>query len=855
MNSHTVNGIAANPFFINSNHLVRQRTNELLANAVNDPVTTVITVCAGAGCGKTQAVLDFLKQQGGLFFWVQISERDNTVSRLWENIVASINRIDSDMAVQCSEIGFPDTDEKIEKFAKFRNDTLTNNPHIIVWDDVHLLKEPSVLHFAKIIINVLSPNRKMILIGRDLPEINFKVLDLKGYVSHIREKNLNFTENELTDYFKKLKLAVDSHTIHEIYGDTKGWVFAINLIARSLERLPKYFGYIQNTFKKDIFELMEAESWTLLSGQLKRFLVRLSLIDHLSAELVEILAAEETHVLSELKNVNTYIRFDDSLGTYLIHHLFLHFLNTKHTILTEDDKYKTYKAAADWCSQNNFKIDALNYYEKINDYESIVSMFFFLPLDIPYEIAQFAKGIFDRAPAETFDRVKYFATTHVNIVAMLGNMQEFYALFDYYERRFLSLPEDDEMRSISLCGIYLSMGIMRAACAHDDVYDFDIYFAKMFDNMTEKFYNSSPPLDCPRGPWLNLTYSSKKGEPQKYIEATIRSDETTARYSKGITMGADLLIQGELLFYQGKVKAAEPFVVNAIESAIKRMAFETMHRALFYLLRIAVAEGNTKKAETVLRDTENLLNEKLYFKRYLTYDISLGWFQYILRRPEMFPEWLTEKFSPYAHTSGIQNFGNQIKARYYFLTKNYLPLLSYIREMKNRESFLFGRIEMLAMEACVYYKMKIKNKAWDSFKEAYETAIPNDIQMPFIELGKDMRSLIIAALREHPGDTALSIGIPRPWLESIKHKTISYSKSQSLFINAYQKNDSDVKTLTPREKDVLTYLYNGFSQPEIANKLELSVNTIKMITKILYDKLNVHKISDLIRIAAEQKFL
>jgi LuxR family maltose regulon positive regulatory protein len=117
-----------------------------------------------------------------------------------------------------------------------------------------------------------------------------------------------------------------------------------------------------------------------------------------------------------------------------------------------------------------------------------------------------------------------------------------------------------------------------------------------------------------------------------------------------------------------------------------------------------------------------------------------------------------------------------------------------------------------------------------------------------------MRSLIIAALREHSSDPAQCVGIPRPWLELIKHKAISYSKSQSLFINEYQKNDSIVKTLTPREKEVLTYLYKGFSQPEIANKLDLSVNTIKMITKILYNKLNVHKISDLVRIAAEKKF-
>jgi LuxR family maltose regulon positive regulatory protein len=847
--NHITNGntVHKNPVF--TNHLIRQRVNDLLDDAINKPV---ITVCAGAGYGKTQAVLDFLKQQGSLFFWVQLSESDNTTIRMWENIIDAIKRVDPVMAEQCRAIGFPDTEDKIEKFINFRNETLTNNSYIIVWDDVHLLNEPAAIHFAETIINQFLSTRKMILIGRDLSKINLIALDLKGHVANIRETDLNFTEKELTDYFRKLALTVDSHTQHQIYTDTKGWVFAVNLIARSLERLPNYFGYIRNTFKKNILKLMETESWNTLSEPLKAFLVKLSLIDHLSAELVEILAGEDNTILNELKNANAYIRFDGYFDAYHIHHLFINFLKTKQNQLTEDEKHKTYKTAADWCCQNNFMIDALNYYEKINDYKSIQSIFLLLPLDIPSDVALFAKGIFDRAPAEAFDRVEYFASLHLNAIARLGDVQTYYSLADSYIRKFTALPESDPIRNDALVSLYFSFATMRLSTAYDGNYDFDVYYAKMFDYLTEETFRSLPPVDVPRPPWINMATSSEKGAPQKYIEALIRSDKITARFSGGITAGADLLAQGELLFYQGKTKAAKPFITNAAENATKRMSYETLHRALFYLLRIAVAEGNSNNAETVLRDLESLLDEKLYHRRYSSYDISLGWFQYILRRPEMFPEWLTEKFSPYVHASSAENFGNQIKARYHFLTRNFLPLLSYIKEMKNRESFLYGRIEMLTLEANVFYKMKDKDQAWKSLKHAYDTAAPNDIQIPFIELGKDMRSFIIATLRENPG--ASCIGIPRTWLESIKHKTISYSKSQSLFINEHQKNDNRVKTLTPREKEVLLYLYNGFSQPEIANKLELSVNTIKMITKILYDKLHVHKISDLVRIAAEQKF-
>jgi LuxR family maltose regulon positive regulatory protein len=587
---------------------------------------------------------------------------------------------------------------------------------------------------------------------------------------------------------------------------------------------------------------------------LRRFLARLSRVDHLSAELVEILAGDGKDVLDEMRNASAYMRFDGYLGTYLVHHMFMDFLRTKQGMLSDGERHETYKAAAGWCSQNNFKVDALNYYEKIGDYESIADIFYSLSADIPYEIAAYAKGIFGRAPAEAFDGVRYFAAIHIGILARLGHLREFYAQAEYYEKKFLALPEGHKMRGCSLRGIYFMLGTVRAAYAFDGVYDFDVYFGKMFDSMSEEEFVSEPQPDYPRGPWLNMTYSSEKGAPQRYIEAVIRSDEATARFSKGVTLGADLLSRGELLYYQGKVKAAELLVVSAIENATRRMSFETLHGALFYLMKIAVAEGNIGKAEAALRDMENLLGERRYYKRYPYYDISLGWFQYVLRRPETFPEWLTQKFSPCTHPCSIENYGNQIKARYCFLTKNYLPLLYYIKEMKHGSLFLYARAEMLALEACTHYKMKNKGMAWKSLKEAYETAAPNDIQMPFIELGKDMRSFIIAVLRDYSDDGAQCTGIPRAWLESIKYKAASYAKSQSLFINEYKKSNISATELTPREKDVMAYLYKGFSQPEIAGRLDLSVNTIKTITRILYDKLHVNKISDLVRIAAEQKF-
>jgi len=266
-------------------------------------------------------------------------------------------------------------------------------------------------------------------------------------------------------------------------------------------------------------------------------------------------------------------------------------------------------------------------------------------------------------------------------------------------------------------------------------------------------------------------------------------------------------------------------------------------------MRIAIIQGDRSKTEQALKDLEALLDEEKYTRRFVTYDIALGWYYCALRQTEAAPHWLKGEFTPYSHAYFIENFGNQIKARYHYFTRDYLPLLSYIEGMRKRESILYGRIEMLAMEACVYFQMKDKGKALEVLRVAYEEASPNDILMPFIELGKDMRTLTMAALREP------DCGIPNSWLETIRRKSSSYSKYQSLLISEYKKVNGmkSENDLSHREKEVAYDLYQGLSRSEIAGRRNLTISTVNNVINSIYKKLNAQSIADVVRILSEQK--
>jgi LuxR family maltose regulon positive regulatory protein len=830
-------------------HFKRSRINKLFTEAMKYPL---VIVCAGSGYGKTSAVYDFTQEYKAATVFIKFSERDNIGGRFWENCAHTIARLNKPFAKAAFKLGFPDNADKMRQYKALVTEHVTMKRRIVIMDDFHYIEDSSVIRFLEecVILN-MPPETSVFLLTRSSPQLNIANLVSKGLIYNISEDDLRFTKNELAQYFNRLEIYPQPEILHEIIEDTDGWAFAINLIARSYQKAPGYSGYVRNAMKTNIFRLMETEIWDEISKSLQIFLRRLSLIDHLSIDLITLLAGDDTALIAELNRQNDYVRRDNNINTYHIHPLFLEFLTAKQELISEEEKEKTYAAAGQWCNNNGFKIDALSYYEKIKDYESIAELLYSLPPQIPRDIAKYAAEILERAPEQEFDTVKNLATMHLATYMCQGIWDKSVSLAKQYEAKFLKLPKNDPLKNYALCTLYHCWGYIRVSvCLMDDIYDFDYYFDKFC-----KYF--SPPPDmiktynhCP-GPWIIAVGTSKKGFPEKYIASLSRTSSSLVKYLDGFKTGETELALGELKFYKGDLHSAETFIIRGLEQARENKQFELIHRALFYVMRLSITQGNYQKAEHALKEMESHLKENKYFNRFINYDIALCWCYCILGMPEKAPNWLKENFSPYSHAAFTDNFGNQMKAWYCYTTRNYPPLLSYIREMKERESYLFGRVEMLAMEACIHYKLKERKLAFTVLQEAYKTASPNNIVIPFIELGKDMRTLTAAALKES------NSRIPVNWLENINRKAASYSKRQSHVIAEFKKNNSITEkiTISPRESEILTDLSHGLSRSEIAVNRNLSINTVKMVINNIYMKLGAENLADAIRIATERKIL
>ena len=834
-------------------HFERPRLKRLFMEAVRFPL---VMVCAGAGYGKTSAVHDFVEEYQVDTAWIQLSERDNVGGRFWENYVHTMAQVNPAFTNEVSKLGFPDTSDKLNQFHSIAQRFASMEKRIFVLDDFHFIEDPSVIRFVERILLNLPIATSVFMISRSTPRINSIGLASKGQIINISESDLRFTDHELVEYFRQMEIYPKPDSLREIMQDTDGWAFAINLIARAYQKAPGYGGYIRNAMKMNVFKLMETEIWNWISGRLQFFLVRLSLIGHLSVDLIVLLAGEDEGLIAEMERQNAYVRMDSYINAYLIHPLFLEFLSTKQELLSEEEKRETYAIAGNWCNKNGFKIDALSYYEKMGDYPSIVSILFALPAQIPQDIAKYAAVILDRAPVEAFNTVEFLAVLHMRSYMCQGFWKKSIDLGEYYEGLFLALPDENPIKTRTLSRLYYSRSFLRSLmCTMDDCYDFIFYVEKFCECLTKLTDPGIFPTYSP-GPWINRAGSPREGAPEEYITELTRRSVLLSHYLCGFKTGEDELARAELKFFQGDTQAAESLIALALIPARDYKEFGITHLALLYSLRLSIVKGNYTKAEQALKEMKTQLNVVQYSDRYINYDIALAWYYCILGQPDKIPDWLKQDFSPYGHAGFTENFGNQVKARYCYLTRNFPPLLSYIREMKQRESVLFGRVEMLAIEACVHYLTKDKRKAFAALSKAYEAASPNKILMPFIELGKDMRTLTASALKESSGPEG-TLCIPKAWLENINRKAASYAKRQTQVISAYKQANrmEDSIVLSPRETDILRDLSHGLSRAEIANNRNLSINTIKMVINNIYAKTGAENTADLIRIAAERRMI
>jgi LuxR family maltose regulon positive regulatory protein len=835
--------------------LERPRVDRILEKAFQSHVVTVV---AGEGNGKTHAVHSFLQKDRRPVIWIQISEWDNLIWHFWENYTGEIARLNPEAAKIFSEIGFPETDRQFDQYlGMIRNEIITRKQYVIVFDDFHLLTNPRILLYLYHTLSTPVSKNTAVFISRTEPGLNTLGFLARGLLSQVTVEDLRFSDEEISEYFTLNHISLNTEEFSRICQDTEGWAMAVDLIvqeirAGALEGNSSGWDRIMRPIRN-----IEEEMFSAMDGELQKFLIKLSLVDHWPQEFLERLDPEGKNIAA-MEQFSSLIRFDTYLHGFRIHRLFVDFLREKQRNLLPEEIRAVHIEGARWCMENKLFANAAMQYEQAGDYSGLIRIVKSLPPLLSGPMASFFLDLLERmipglCDTEEREELLYlWFVVRPRLLMILGRYRESSEEYQKGLRRIESRPPSP-WRSVCLSRICCSMGILNFfSCRYTKNYGCAPWFERAYQYCLENPQGFPDQiLQTNTGPYtLQVGPSVTPEEIEAFIQDLTLAVPPAAAFMRGFLFGIDALARAELAYYQGDLSVAEQFARQAVYQGREKKQYEVENRGLFFLLRIYVHSGSFAEIRSLERQLEAQLEIPEFFNRQIIYELMMGRFYTRIGLIEKIAPWLRNEVDDRELHGMFRGFDILIKVRCFMTEKKYFPALRVLEEEKSRgdlESFILGKLEIMVLEAASRYHLGEEEEALRILEAAYEIAAPNALIMFFIELGEEMRILAGAALSRQEG------GIPRPWLESIRGRASAYSKQGTLVAEQYRAGEPEEPKpevyLTRREREVLAGLARGLNREDIAGETGITLNTVKTVIRDIYRKLGALNRADAIRIA------
>jgi LuxR family maltose regulon positive regulatory protein len=839
----------------NRESLERLHVKHLLEEAVGK---SLIYVTAGAGYGKTQAVYSFVQQYPARTAWMQMSEKDNNAERFWENFISTVMNVSPIAGKKLQKMSFPDSEQLFERYLKVPKDEVVSSvKYIFVYDDAHLITDKLVLRFLERSFKAHFPSITSILISRNELPFNFMNIECKGKLARITEEDLRFSSEELAAFLSMKKLNLSPQTVADIYRDTEGWAFAIHLVSRSLKNSPIY---VPSVMKSNIFKLIESEILAGMSPGLRKFFISLSLVDHFSPDLLSQISGSGDFV-EAINNIGSFIRFDIYHNSYRIHRLLLDYLESLQHELSKDEKREVYAKAAAWCAANNRKMDALTYYEKGGDYGGIVKVSMTMPLTLPLQTAKMLLDIFDRAPEDIF---KLHPSAYSLYIGSLMALSMFDRAAEDLHAEVACLESSgppDELNAQRLTGAYINLGFLGfLTSVHSKDYSYVRFFEKAYEYSKIGSLAISPPSSVlSLSAYVCLASTAENGEMIKFNNAIEKFTPLVAAMRGGCCYGEDDLAWAELAFFKNRLHEAEELSLKAVTKAREKDQYEIENRGLFFLLRIKLYQGDIDSVENIKQQLEAQMDKEFYLNRYIYHDMVLGWLYTQLGQSGKTAYWIRNSFEEIDMPPPLlYELELLVKVKYLISIRNFhaaLALLKGSEEKYGACDSILGKLEKKTMEAVSRYRIHDNSGAFSALEEAWKYAEPEGLVMPFIELGKNMRTLIEAARKEKFSRIPIEVLNNLHINASLYAKKIFSASEKSRAKSDKASHSLPGYGLSPRETDVLKNLSEGLTREEIAKSSAISVNTVKSVLRSVYNKLGALNRADAIRIATARGLL
>jgi LuxR family maltose regulon positive regulatory protein len=340
----------------------------------------LILVSAPAGFGKTTVVSDWIDQNKIPTAWFSLDNGDNDPADFFFYIISGIQSIHKEFGESALKLLNSPNKPSIESIASLLINEILNisQNFLLVLDDFHLIKSSEVLKLVSYLLDHISGNIHIVILTRSNPTLSLSRLRSQQQLVELRSSDLSFSANDISILFnKKLKLGLSIDDVYSLETKTEGWIAGLQLTALSMQGREDISKFIQD-LKGDnhyIMDYLMEEVLKIQTDDIKEFLLQTSILEQMSAPLCNsVLDRIDCQLILETleKNNMFVIPLDDERNWYRYHHLFAELLKQRLHLRGKAAIIELHNKASEWFKNNSMPFLAIEHAIETGNFEKSI---------------------------------------------------------------------------------------------------------------------------------------------------------------------------------------------------------------------------------------------------------------------------------------------------------------------------------------------------------------------------------------------------------------------------------------------------------------------------------------------------
>lgn len=296
-------------------------------------------ICAPAGFGKTTLVGAWAAGCGQPVAWLSLDEGDSDPARFLTYLIGALRTIAPTLGAGVLGVLQGLQPPPVEAILTALLNDLAALPGevVLVLDDYHTIEAQPVDRALAFLVEHLPPRLHLIIATREDPSLPLARLRARGQLTELRAADLRFTPAEAAAFLTgAMGLDLAAADVAALEARTEGWIAGLQLAALSLQGHHSPASFIASFTGTHHFVLdyLAEEVLQQQPPSVQAFLLRTSILDRLCGPLCDAVlrdpAVPGQATLEQLERANLFlVPLDDERRWYRYHHLFADLLRQR----------------------------------------------------------------------------------------------------------------------------------------------------------------------------------------------------------------------------------------------------------------------------------------------------------------------------------------------------------------------------------------------------------------------------------------------------------------------------------------------------------------------------------------------